>query len=194
MSSALRDWRTARAERLNELEGIHAEVAASADKALAQDELVWALVLRLAAEFQGFARDLHDLAAETFVTWISVDEPVGRVVSSSFTLGRKLDRGNAGQSTLADDFGLIGMDFWPDLTARHSATAERQNALRFLHLARNAIAHAELGKLSALSDDGYPMTLQTVRSWRGTLDELAISMDDGVAEHLARLFGRDRPW
>jgi hypothetical protein len=34
-----------------------------------------ALLLRLAAEFQGFARDLHEQACDTFASWIAPSNP-----------------------------------------------------------------------------------------------------------------------
>lgn len=39
-------------------------------------EFNWALTLQLAGEFQGFARDLHDLAVDHFATAVSGATPV----------------------------------------------------------------------------------------------------------------------
>jgi len=70
-----------------------------------------ALVLRLAAEFQGFARDLHDLACDLFALWTAPLNPaVERVVRASLAEGRELDRGNAHPGSIGRDFGRFGFE------------------------------------------------------------------------------------
>lgn len=67
-SAALVTWKTGRASRLDRLEAAHAAVYGTGDggRRLAGG-LNRALILQLAAEFQGFARDLHDEARYALV-------------------------------------------------------------------------------------------------------------------------------
>ncbi len=74
---------------------------------------------------------------------------------------------------LGADFALLGMTLWAALEAANPRAATWNKALSALNEARNAIAHAEEGRLIALRADGYPMTLGTIRRWERTLDALA---------------------
>jgi hypothetical protein len=60
-SVALNAWRSTRAGRLDRLRSAHTAIGGSGrGRRWVTEELNHALVLRLAAEFQGFARDLHE--------------------------------------------------------------------------------------------------------------------------------------
>lgn len=158
-------------------------------------QINWAIALRLAAEFQGFARDLHTIAVDTFSEWVAGGNPsVRNAVSAALTLNRQLDQRNAQPSSLGSDFGRLGVNFWPALSARDSRTPTRQTNLERLNDARNAMIHSRPAELQALERAGYPITLPTIRRWRRGLGALATTMDDELSEHLANLFGRPRPW
>jgi hypothetical protein len=104
-SNALTKWQIDRAVRLDRLEVTHASVPA---RTLA-DGLNRALVLQLTAEFQGFARDLHDETARSLVTALAPGDPPGQdMLIVPYTTGRRLNRGNADPTTLNQDFGLFG--------------------------------------------------------------------------------------
>lgn len=72
------------------------------------------LITRMAAEFQGFARDLHGEAAE-FLTLgaTSGNQALASVLRVGIAAGRTLNSRNATSGTLATDFSRIGMIFWP---------------------------------------------------------------------------------
>lgn len=195
-SAALSTWRVARARRLDELLGAHERVGgAERGRRTRTEQINWALVLRLAAEFQGFARDLHGEGVGTFAEWAANGNPgLERTVRTSLTVGLKLDRGNAEPGSLGDAFGRLGVDWWPTLANRDERTPLRQQQLERLNRARNAIAHARLDELDILRSEGYPPTLATVRSWRSALSGLATTMDNVLAVHLSNLFGRNTPW
>ena len=138
-SDALGEWRGPRADRLDELVGAHQRISGTRPgRRWETEQLNWALVLRLAGEFQGFARDLHDLAADAVAE--KAGGPLRGLVKSSLVFGRKLDRGNAEPGALGEDFGRFGMDWWPVLQARTPRTKGRQEELVRLNRARNAIA------------------------------------------------------
>jgi hypothetical protein len=138
------------------------------------EQVNWALTLRLAGEFQGFARDLHDLVVDHFVLIVvQANPPLENVLRSRMTGNRQLDKGNAHPGSLGADFALLGMTLWAALEAANPRAATWNKALSALNEARNAIAHAEEGRLIALRADGYPMTLGTIRRWERTLDALA---------------------
>ena len=74
------------------------------------DELNHALILRLASEFQGFTRDLHDEAG-LFVTRVLApgNQRLQVTLRIPYTANRKLSQGNAESGSLGTDFGLFGM-------------------------------------------------------------------------------------
>ncbi len=110
-----------------------------------------ALVLRLAAEFQGFARDLHDLACDTFASWTAATRPViESVVRTRLREARSLDRGNAHPGSLGSDFGRFGLDLWSTLAARDPSSTVHNRSLDRLNAARNAVAHDDEAALAVL--------------------------------------------
>jgi hypothetical protein len=152
-------------------------------------------MLLLAAEFQGFARELHDLSASTFASWAAPGNQVlEQVIKGRLTENRQLDRGNAQPGSLGSDYLRFGCSLWPGLAASEPATVACQQDLDKLNDARNAIAHADEAKLAGLRGEGYPLTLATFRQWRRSLDLLAVTMDAEVASHLGQLFGQPAPW
>jgi hypothetical protein len=181
---------------LDELYAIHTTIGGTGrGRRWRTQQINWAIILRLAGEFQGFARDLHSLSADCFADWACGGNPgARRIVLAALTLNRQLDKGNAQPSSLGSDFGRLGLDFWGTLTARDSRTPSRQTQLDRLNDVRNAITHSRPGELQRLASGGYPATMPTVGRWRRALGALASSMDVVMADHLANLFGRARPW
>jgi len=88
-SRALTTWRKERRERLDELLHAHQSVGGpSRGRRWRTATLNEALLLRLAAEFQGFARDLHEQTCDTFAAWITPSDPtVQQVMRKPLVLG-----------------------------------------------------------------------------------------------------------
>jgi hypothetical protein len=153
--------------------------------------------MRLAGEFQGFARELHDLAIELYVQQIDAVNPrLGRIVRIDMSRGRNLDRGNAQPGNLGSDFARLGLLLWPALDAASNSRSKKWNKdLESLNLARNAIAHDDQVNFLELKALGkFPITLTTVKVWRRSLDALAIKMDDVVGAYLGSIIGGPQPW
>lgn len=186
-SNALAKWRTDRAIRLDRLEITHTSVNART----LSDGLNRALVLQLAAEFQGFARDLHADAARALVTSLAPGSaPRQEMLIVPYERHRRLARGNASPASLAEDFMLFGMELWPDLLRRHPTRGRQwHDRLVLLNDMRNGLAHADDQKVTRVLVAGWPLTLRSARRWRGTLDGLATGMDRAVSEHFSRHFG-----
>lgn len=151
--------------------------------------------MALAAEFQGFARDLHD---DGISALLSAHEDGGlvpatliAVVKPLMTSNRRIDRGNPDPSALGEDFGRFGLSWWTALAAHDPLTPSRQEHLQRLTIARNGIAHADENKLDRLRADGFPMTLHTVRRWHRAVDRLTVTMDSTLRDHLGEVFGKD---
>ena len=138
-AAALDEWRGERAARLDELFEAHRRVGGSrAGRRTETEQINWALVLRLAGEFQGFSRDLHTLGVETFASWGSVgNQRLRNVIETLLTRGLKLDTGNAEPGSLGDAFDRFGLSWWPTLTQRNRFTAPRQQHLARLNRARS---------------------------------------------------------
>ena len=80
------------------------------------DQLNRSLVLAVAAEFQGFARDLHDVCVDAFVAEAAPRNAALRtVLRAQLTENRALDKWNATPGNLGADFGRFGIALWPDL-------------------------------------------------------------------------------
>jgi hypothetical protein len=195
-STAYTGWRGERADRLAELVAAHRRVGGTgAGRRTDTEQINWALVLRLSAEFQGFVRDLHTVGAELFALWTSPADPrLATVVANLVTENLKLDRGNATPDAIAQAFNRFGLSWWGALRRRDRRTAARREQLLRLNAARNAIAHSRPAELEPLRAAGYPLTLDTVAVWTRAVGGLAFTMDCELSQHLATLFSRPRPW
>jgi hypothetical protein len=174
-SDALARCEQERCAVLNSLEAVHAHVTGKRrGRQTATEHLNLALFVRLAAEFQGFCRDLHDDAAIAIAD--SLAEEYGAripVLLSALVRGRKLDVGNAGPGNIGNDFANLGMSLWPDVYARYRAWGPKWNTvLDRLNDVTNAVAHSDSAKLVAVKRL-QPLTLATFRRWRGSLNTAA---------------------
>jgi hypothetical protein len=90
-SAALVEWLTTRAAMLDELFDLHATVGGTGPGRRWRTEQVnWSITLRLAGEFQGFARDLHTLSTDCFADWACSANPAARhVTAAALTLNRQ---------------------------------------------------------------------------------------------------------
>jgi hypothetical protein len=196
VSAALSEWRSGRKAKLNNLLGAHIAVGGSGvGRRWATEELNHALVLRLASEFQGFCRDLHDEAVGRLVETVAPANPqLQQVLVIPYRTGRRLDRGNAEPGGLGNDFGLLGMTLWPDIKAKYPVRGEEwRRKLELLNEARNGIAHDDATKLARVRSSGWPLTLPSIRRWRSALDGLAAGMDHVTKDYLQRLLNVT-PW
>lgn len=197
-SPALQAWSSDSAARIGELRHAHQSVGGSGPgRRHRTEQLNWALVLLVAAEFQRYCRGLHDLAVGEIVHQTT---GLNMVLASSLrvimTDNRWLDRGNAHSKNLASDFGRLGMQLWPELERRKPVIAKALQAhIEALNNARNAIAHGQPAKLNAMATAGYPLSrLSTVQRFYGAANSLAGLMDATVAAYLVRVFGGPAPW
>jgi hypothetical protein len=195
-SRALGTWQSDRTARLDRLQAAHTAVGGSGPgRRWLTVELNHALVLRLAAEFQGYARDLHTETADAVAAQLTPGNAAQlAAVVLPYQLNRRLDRGNADPNSLRDDFGMFGLRLWDDLQRRYPVRGQRwPTTLSLLNQARNGIAHSDDQKVARVEAAGWQLTLRSVRRWRGTLDALASAMDAVLGDHVGRLFGA-RPW
>jgi hypothetical protein len=195
-STAYLAWFGHRQARIDQLLAAHRTIGGPGPgRRWRTEQLNWALTLRLAGEFQGFARELHDVAVDHLVTVVAGGNPgLANVLRGGMTARRHLDRGNATPPTLREDYRRLGLQLWPDLQAASPRAPTWNRNLTALNEARNAIAHADESRLLALRAQGYPMTLTTVRQWKRNLDGLVRAMDDVVGVYLGSLLGTGSPW
>jgi hypothetical protein len=195
-SASLDRWRGERSQRLDEIIDAHTALGGTGvGRRWVTAELNRALVGRLAAQFQGFAKDLHAEAAVTFGSLAQPNDPkIARVISAGLQKNRELDRANAQEDSLSSDFARFGLDLWDEMAKVHRRTGSRRTHLKRFNTARNALAHDDAVKLAQVVAQGYRLDLACIRRWRSALDGLATTMDIVMAMYLARLFSVPRPW
>lgn len=195
-SAAPLTWTSTRADRVERLRAAHQAFGGTGrGRRWVTDELNHALILRLAGEFQGFARELHDEAG-LFVTRNIApgNQQLQNSLRIPYTANRKLNQGNADPGTLGADFGLFGLQLWSALYARYPARGPEWNKkLDALNTARNGIVHDDAAKIAKIQAAGWSLTLQSVGRWKSALDGLAQGMDRIVGGHLRLMYGTP-PW
>jgi hypothetical protein len=154
------------------------------------------LAVKLASEFQGFARDLHDEAVDFLVASATTgSQALDSILTIAMTADRALGRNNAGDDTLAKDFSRVGLIFWPAINAQNPQQGPTlRTHLKKLIEMRNAIAHDNEAQILTLESNGYALQRTVTRQWHTSLDTLTVTMDDVVASYLGALMGVPRPW
>lgn len=196
-SPALDSWLGPRRQSLEVLAAAHrhlGRVPGSGWPADAARPLAHACVLQLVADFQGFAREVHDLAVHEIVRASGVRRQHEPELVLAVTEGRALDRGNADLSALQRDFRRLGIGSLGDqLRVKDNAwTADRASLAGLVEL-RNAIAHGNARQLVDLRERGIHDTRSWTTSRRPALTRIARALDQVVWDHLEQTFRR-KPW
>lgn len=209
MSDALDKWLTERAEALDSLDAIHGRVTGrTRGRKYNTKHLNRALFLALAAEFQGFCRDLHEDAAihiasslDTVPTNAGLVPIVLDALVRERTINpnkapdkdRRLDKGNADFSALVTDYATLGIHLGKELKQRYPTRFPKwEKTLAALNGARNGIAHSDSDKL-VTAEREHGLTLATFRKWRSSLNGASAGMDKVVGTYLLDLTGM-KPW
>jgi hypothetical protein len=191
-SYSYRQWRTVRARALDEMAEAHAAIGGTArGRRFATQQINRGYAVLLAAQFQGFCRDLHSECVDHILDVIAPSPPLYQILLGELTRGRQLDRGNAQPGSLGADFRRLGVELWPALS-HGSASAERwKHELDLLNEWRNAIVHEDF--TSARLTGIMNLQLNQVRRWRRTCGRLAKAMDEVMWRYLEQKTGV-APW
>lgn len=158
------------------------------------EEVNHALIVRLAGEFQGFTRDLHDQAIDAVLAAVpGLQQGTQTLLRASFEKGRKLDTGNASWANICSDFAVFGFSLKTETQARYLFKYPGWiQCLDKLNKARNAIAHQDSAQLAQVAA-ADPLTLGTFKAWRAKLNAVACGLDVVTSEQLRALNGT-KPW
>ena len=162
-SVSYRNWRTTRRAVLNAVEAAHATIHGTGiGRREATRQLNHGYTMLLAAEFQGFCRELHTEAIQHFVATLPATQQ--NIVSEEFTFNRQLDKGNATPASIGSDFGRLGLKWWAALDKLDPAAANLRRQLESLNNWRNAIAHNNFDPL--VLGGTMRLRLAMVQEWR----------------------------
>ena len=160
-----------------------------------------AYVLHVVAEFQGFVRDLHDLAAQRLVELAGPKTPFVSLLSEAATANRSIDRGNADLRSIRLDFRRVGLvnvvskigsvnrQWSPSATRKRGDQANYGDLIEL----RNALAHGNQNQVDALRAKGSSDTVSWARQRLPGLDRTARALDKVVWDHLHSISGEE-PW
>lgn len=193
-SNALTAWGSTGRQRLKELEDLHVQATGSQPgRRWNTQQFNRGLFIALVAQFQLFARSLHDEAVDVHVG-LAVAAQQG-VLRNLLVQGRKLDTGNPRKSSLGHDFGRLGFAFVDSIESTSPTGADDLTSLDHLVTFRNAIAHGNETEIKAMvAAGGIKETKTSFRAYLKIADRLAGTMDDVVATKLAALLNVARPW
>jgi hypothetical protein len=201
-SPALEEWRTSRLANIDELRRAHSLVgnagpgtgAGRPPKAGTQ-QLNEALVLRIVSEFQGFVRDLLDLATIKMIRGAGCSAQFQPQLISAATRDRMIDRGNPHLDAVATDVGRLGIgQLRSQMQVKNNHHALDVPALKDLVELRNALAHDDQDKVLTLAKAGVRPTMGYVRASHSVLTRHARALDRVVWDYLVVLFPSADPW
>lgn len=148
-------------------------------------------------EFQGFARDLHDLATERLVDASDAGAAYRPLLIEGLTRGRAIDRGNATQDAIKKDFGRLGIPAI-NISAYNSrwlqpggTDSKTFNALVEL---RNALGHGnETQRRLLIGSGAVKDSVSWARNKLPVLNRYARALDHIVWDYLTKTTGSE-PW
>jgi hypothetical protein len=115
-SIAYATWRSSRAKALNEIASGHAAVSGTRrGRRFRTQQFNHAYAVLLAAQFQGFCRDLHDECVDHILARLAPPPALQKVIQAELSRGRLLDRGNAQPSSIGADFGRFDITLWDEV-------------------------------------------------------------------------------
>jgi hypothetical protein len=181
--------------KLDQLEAAHKSVGGTAPGRRYLTQLNQAYLVMLAAQWQDFCRNLHTEAADAIAG--AIQPPTARLaMQAALTLGRVVDRGNAGPGAIGNDFSRFGgTKFWDLVDLQDKRNAKRRWRLEQLQMWRNAVAHQDFNwsKEQLRVCDKTRGTLDDVRMWRDACNALAQELDRAVSDQAMNLVGQS-PW
>jgi hypothetical protein len=189
-SVSLNRWRTLRATSLEQVELGHTAIGGTGRGArYARQQLNRSYCVLLAAEFQGFCRELHDEAVDALVFHLTPSFRL--IVRTELVRSRQVDRGNANPSNLGGDFNRLGFQLWPDFDVAEPRGPLLRRLLEELNAWRNAVPHSDYDP--ARLGGTITLTIARVRRWRRACHRVARVIDRVTADHIGRTTGI-RPW
>lgn len=191
-SQAYRLWHRTRSTELDDVESAHALLGGTArGRRYATQQINRAYAVLLAAQFQGFCRDLHTESVDFLVAVIPQPE-FQLAVWRELQWNRQLDSKNANQGTIGGDFGRLGVsNFWERVDGIFANNHRRRQWLDELNTWRNAIAHQMFDP--ALLGGTTLLRLARVQRWRRGCNRLALSMDRVLRAYIQSITS-NAPW
>jgi hypothetical protein len=191
-SNSFQEWRTTRARALDEIaRGPAAVSGIRRGRRFNTQQFNRAYAVMLAAQFQGFCRDLHEECVQHILATIAPPRALRNILLSELIRGRLLDRGNAHPGSIGADFGRFDIRFWDQVRIHDPRNAARMGLLEELNLWRNAIVHHDFDRVRL--GGTTILRLKRVRRWRGACNRLARSFDEVMRRYLQTLTG-SAPW
>lgn len=190
--SALEAWQTTRRQALDSLVLARQTIGTNYSDHSASVGIVGnidrALYPLLAAEFQGFCRDLHGETVAAIIdeaAWPT--EQLSRVSAVAMQDKRGLDRKNPASSVIGDDFRSLGLPLWQRVQAAHPEDyPDWRQSLDTLVNIRNAVSHSDRKRLTEFSAQ-WQLAFAYWQSTREDLDMLAIAMASAVRTYLTEI-------
>lgn len=159
--------------------------------------LAHAYIIVMLREFQAFARDLHDISVECLVTASGAARFLHPMLTEGLIGGRALDRGNATQAAIKNDFkriGLVPINIGVHNKRWSGPDGGDKAIFDVLVELRNALGHGNEVALDLLISTGRANdTLTWARDKRPVLNRYARALDRIVWDHLVKTIGSE-PW
>ncbi len=172
VSQALQEWHGVRGDTLAALDAQCGVVAAAAPPdAVLEDALIRGYVVLLAAQFQGFCRDLYSECVSAVVATVPL--AMQTLVQRQCNSRCELAGANARYESIRADFERFNLSLTTAFDTHSPAAAGWVTTLGHMNAWRNTVAHGN----PVAPPHGGPLSLASVRMWRAACDNLAGALE-----------------
>lgn len=191
VSTAHAAWFGPRRQRVAALDAARSSAATGS---VAQQQLDWALLIRVAAEFQAFCLDMHELVLDQLISNTATQNNKLEIVLRVALRPVSLSIGNPSARNIAKDFARLGVPkIWNLAGSGGVAAKDKLSTLDLLLKARNAVAHGQYSDIARhlKSVSVYDFVQKNCLP---DLDHVVRELDYALSAFIDQLFGLGRPW
>lgn len=152
-----------------------------------EDALLRGYVVLLAAQFQGFCRDLYSECVSAVVATVPL--AMQTLVQRQCNSRCELAGANSRYESIRADFERFNLSLTTALDTHSPAAAGWVTTLGHMNAWRNTVAHGN----PVAPPHGGPLSLASVRMWRAACDNLAGALEVVMYHHLSAKTGAP-PW
>jgi hypothetical protein len=191
-SAAHSAWFGERRQRIMELDTFRRQATSGS---VAEEQADWSLLVRVAAEFQGFCVELQGLVADELIKQTASQNDALEVILRTALRPTQLSVGNPTEESIRRDFARVGVrNIWALQGSNPIDASAKLPTLKKLLKVRNAIAHGQYVDISRNLSGAGTIHAFAFNQCLPDLDHIVSELDEALSIFIDGLFQLGRPW